>query len=250
MRSRITIGLALLLGVIVIMTTALKARNNQNANAGGQVIVRAKQLRSLNGVIPVELQCKEAHLTAPDILESFSCALKNNTDKNILAANVAYSVVFESGGKEDTDTRFHTLDTFVHPDFYEANKSIQPRGERIIEPPGPSFYADSIIKGVEIWIEYVEFEDKTTLGSNEKGSQIIAGIREGATKYREWLAQRYVEKGRSAEAIVPLLQTDQPLPKAGFENSYQEQGARAYRNRLRHIQDTRGAAQIERYLSR
>lgn len=253
LRTTICIGLVVLVSAAVIATTGLKVKSNQPAKQTEdlQLPIVAKQLPSENGVIPVELKCGTAHLIPPGRLEEFSCILKNNTNKNILATNVAYSVIFESDGKEAADTRFHTIDTFVHPDFYEANKSIQPGGESIIGPPGPSFYADSVIKRIEISVEYVEFEDKTTLGPNEKGAQIIADIREGAAKYRNWLAQKYDENGRSTKAITTLLQQDQPLPnELGFKNSYQEQGARAYRTRLRHIQETLGAAQIERYLSR
>lgn len=255
MRSNMKIGVGvMLLAVIVSITIALRARaakTIQERLPQEQILVAARQLESINGVIPVELLCGPARLTSHDRLENFSCILRNNTNKNLLAANVAYSIIFETGGKEAMDTRLHTIETFIHPDFYEINKPILPGGESTIEPPGPMLYANSFIKRVEVRVEYVEFEDETTLGHNEKGAQIIAKIREGAAKYKNWLTQKYLEKGRSGKAIIPLLQTDQPLPnELGLKDADEQQGARAYRNRLRRIHATRGAVQVEKYLNK
>ncbi len=236
------------LGLLSFCLWAFSGKEAVSQQGGQPLPIIVKQLEGTNDVIPVELRCAAASLALPDRLESFSCNLKNNTNKNIIAGNVAYSVILESGGKEVTDTRFHTFDTFVHRDLYEANKSIPPGGEHVVEPPGPTFYAASVIKAIRIEIDYIEFEDKTTLGSNERGAQIIADIREGAARYRDWLAQKYAENGRSAEAIVHLLQQDLPIPDLGVKNQYQEQGERAYRTRLRHIRETRGTGEIDKYL--
>ncbi|HEV3471299.1 MAG TPA: hypothetical protein VG148_18385 [Pyrinomonadaceae bacterium] len=82
MRLRLMIGIgpAVLLGATAIATTILKARNNQNnkQTEGLQVPVVVKQLPSENGLIPVELRCGMAHLSAPNTLEKFSCVVKNN----------------------------------------------------------------------------------------------------------------------------------------------------------------------------
>lgn len=255
MRPNMKIGMGvMLLAVTVSITIALRARaakTIQEPLSQEQILVVASQLDPINGVIPVELLCDPAQLTSHDRLENFSCILRNNTNKNLLAANVAYSIIFETDGKEAMDTRLHTIETFIHPDLYEVNKSILPGGERTIEPPGPMFYANSVIKRVEVRVEYVEFEDKTILGPNEKGAQIIMNIREGAAKYKNWLLQKYLEKGRSGKAIIPLLQIDQPIPnELGLKGADEQQGARTYRSRLRSIHDTRGAAQVEKYFNK
>ncbi|MFZ0747836.1 MAG: hypothetical protein WAM70_00655, partial [Pyrinomonadaceae bacterium] len=164
-----------------------------------------KQLEARNGLIPVKLECENAHLASPDRLDNFSCLLRNNTNKAILAGSVSYSVVVESSGKVVGDAHFQTFDTVIHPDFYDASKSIQPAAARDIGPPGPMFYANSVIKELKIEIEYIEFDDKTTLGAPEKGSE-ITDIREGAARYRDWLFQRYRGSGRSAETIIAILQ--------------------------------------------
>src|SRR6267142_2481642 len=58
-------------------------------------VVITEQLEAKNGVIPVYIYCGQARLTAPNRLEEFECALKNNTNLNITAANAIYSVVLE-----------------------------------------------------------------------------------------------------------------------------------------------------------
>ncbi|HEX8129851.1 MAG TPA: hypothetical protein VF527_12175 [Pyrinomonadaceae bacterium] len=243
-----------LLVAAVIGMDAFKPHGNQvkaqDSNLQLPVIV-SEQLQPENGIVPIEIRCGTAHLTAPDTLAKFSCKLKNRTNKNIIAATVAYSVVFQSDGIESADTRLHTLEAFIHSDLYNPGKSIQPQAERTIEPPGPMSYANSIIKRVEITVDYVEFEDTTTIGHNEKGSQQIASIREGATKYKKWLVQKYIKDGRKVESIIPLLQKNQSLVEAlGNENLFQEQGAKAYRNYLYDAHNKQGAPQLERLLNK
>lgn len=256
MRLKVTIviGLAALLGATAIATTKLKTRYNQNAkqNIGLQVPIVAKQLPTENGVIPVELQCGTARLTAPNTLESFSCIVKNNTSKNITAASTAYTIVVENNGKESGDTGFLTLETFIHPDLADIHKAIPPRGERTIEPGGPVSYeyGNPIIKRVELKIDYVEFEDKTSLGPNEMGSQIIALFRDGAAKYRDWLVQKYIENGRSIDAIAPLLQKSQPIPDVlELKSSRQRHGAMMYRNHMLDIYNAHGATGLAEHLN-
>lgn len=215
--------------------------------AESQIPVTIDQLSSNNGTIPVELQCENAVLSAPNTLKKFTCRLRNNTRKNIVAVNVTYSVILDENGVEFVEARLHTLDTRVHPDFYEASKSITPSAERIIEPPGPSAYGNATIKAVKVKVDYVEFDDKAKLGGNEKAEQIINDVREGAAKYKDWLSKKYTEHGKSLATILPLLESDQNLPTE-FENSRLEQGARVYRNRLRHVYETRGVAEAVSHL--
>jgi len=253
MNFRTTFATSLLIIVVGIgaIVTVFSERNGQDTNQlKPELNVVVRQLER-GSDIPVELFCKNVRITPPSNLDTLSCVLKNNTNKSILAASIAYSITFASGGKESSDTRLHTIDTFIHPDFYDASKAIQSGEQRIIENPGPSSYADSVIKGVEAWIEYVEFSDKTTLGDAEKDGQIINNIREGAAKYRNWLAHKYANTGRSAIATAALLRRDLPLAsELQLNDKYQEQGARAYRSRLGRLYETLGAAQIDKHLSK
>lgn len=244
--------LTTVLCVTVAISAAFQSQDNRIVPGGDkQIQIVVEQLPQLNGIIPAEMRCGIAHLTASGALGNFSCVLINNSDKNILAANLTYSITFEFDGKESTDTRMHTIETLIHPDFFEISRMIRPRGQSIIEPPGPTSYTNSIIKSMEIKVDYVEFEDKTTLGSNEKAAQLIANIRRGAAKYKHWLVKKYLEGDRSVENIMPFLDKDGPLPnEITFDDANQERGAKAYRKRFQDDHNTHGAERVRKYLNK
>ncbi len=251
MRGSTTIGIAVVTATILGITTLTASNQPVSPVHSSQITPAVKPLRAANGAIVADLRCGEVLLTTAGRVENLSCTLKNNTDKRILAANVKYSIILEAGGKKFTDTRLHTLDAYIHPDFYEVNKAILPGGERIVESPGPMFYEDSIVKGIEVEVDYVEFEDKTTLGDSEKAAQTIADIRSGAAKCKAWLSRKYTEHGKSAEALTHLLTQNLPGPgELVVTGQHEEQGARAYRTRLRRIAETRGASEIHKYLNK
>jgi hypothetical protein len=231
--------------------TALTASNQPTARQtdASQLRPVVKPLRLADGTIVVDLRCGEVLLVTPSRLEKFSCTLKNSTDKPILAANVEYSIIVESDGKSVTDTRSHTLDTYIDPDLYDPNKAILPGAERNVEPPGPMYFDNSVVKGIEVRVEYVEFDDKTTAGDSKKGAEVIADIRAGAAKYKKWLVQKYSEHGRAGEALMPLLQQNLSVPsELNIKKQNEELGARAYRTRLRVIAEAKGASELNKYL--
>jgi hypothetical protein len=239
------------IGASIFAITALTASLNPSAQQTGvsKLTPAVKPLQSSDGTVLADLRCNEVYVSIPDKLETFSCVLKNDTDKPILAANVEYSIILESGGKRVTDTRFHTLDTYIHPDFYDPKKAILPGGERNISPPGPMYFQDSVVKGIEVTVDYVEFNDRTTAGDSKKGADIIGEFRAGAAKYRTWLFQRYAQHGKSPEAIIPLLKQDLPVPsEIDVKRQNEELGARAYRTRLRILAETKGASEIPKHL--
>jgi hypothetical protein len=230
-------------------STAREYEAHRAAQVKSEVPITVEQFVVDGNIIPVELRCEKAELSAPNRLETFTCRLRNNTRKNIVAANVTYSVVLEENGVKSVDTRSHTLDTSIHPDFYEPSKSIAPQGERIITPPGPSTYEGSVVTGVEVKVDYVEFDDKAKLGDNLKAEQIIDEVREGAARYKAWLVMKYIAHGKLIESITPALMQDEPLPKE-FKDTRLDQGASAYRARLRRVYETHGAAALTRYLDK
>lgn len=219
-----------------------------------QITVTVHQLQLENGARPVELKCESAHLNAPNSLQGFSCTLKNNTAKDITAANLTYSISLNTGGVAGKDTHSLTIETLVHPDFKELNHPLTPGEEQTIASIGKASYENSIINGVEVGIDYVEFKDGTAIGPNFIGSKIIADMREGARKYKIWITQKYIHQGKSKSVIASLLQADQPLANPSeeliFKNSDEENGARAYRTRLRKIHKSQGEDAVDKYLQR
>lgn len=246
------IGLALLISAVVIATTGLKAGSKQATvqTEGLQLPIVARQLPSGKGVIPVELRCGNAELSAPNAIEKLPCVIKNNTDKYISAATVTISITLEEKGRTYSGSSFLTFDTFIHPDFREEHKNnlIAPKEEYSLQSLSES-YDDAIVKGVIAQVDYVEFADNTALGSNQAGSRIIANIRAGAAKYRDWLVEKYNRSGKSMNAIAPLLEKDQPLAEElGIQNGDQQQGAIIYRNFARKTYEAKGTEGLSKYL--
>ena len=229
-----------------------KASTQNRAQAGSQIPISTQQLPTTNGKVAVELKCGDAELSAPDKIENFPCSVVNNTNKRISAMSVAYSITVEDGGGESSHTEALTLDTFIHPDLREERKDnlIKPRAERPFRPL-PTSFGDAVVKAISMHVDYVEFEDNSSLGPNESGSRIIGDIREGAAKYSTWLMGKYNSSGKSVSAMTSLIQDD-PLPEGelGIKSAAQEQGAVIYRNFLRDSYETKGLEHLAKFLER
>jgi hypothetical protein len=228
------------------------ASTRNRAQAGRQIPISTQQLPPTNGKAAVELKCGDAELSAPNKIENFPCSVVNNTSKRISAMSVAYSITVEDGGGESSHTEALTLDTFIHPDLREERKDnlIPPGAERPFRPL-PTSFDDAVVKAISMQVDYVEFEDGSSLGPNESGSRIIDGIREGAAKYRNWLMGKYNSSGKSAGAMTSLIQDD-PLPEdeLGIKSAAQEQGAVIYRNFLRDSYGAKGLEHLSKFLER
>lgn len=253
MRLRIAVGcgIAVLLGATVIATTALRTRPNQSSKQteNARIPIIVNQLSSDNGVIPVELQCTTSTPTTLNDDPKLTCDIKNNTTKPISAISIAYSIIFQRNGVEFSDSGFLTRDALIHPDFYEssAQKFIPPSGRQIITRGEAIQHEDASPKRIEANIDYVEFEDKTSLGPNVKGSNLITLIREGAAKYKEWLKQKYMESNESTDSIAPLLQDTSSLPEElKLNDTMLAVGAEAYRKNARDLYRRGGKAELEK----
>ena len=197
-----------------------------------EIPVVIKPMKAGNEVVPVEIQCEPVFITGTDTLDDFYCILINKTDKSIRASSVRYSIIFESNGKEEQENRLDTADTYLHPDLSEEKKPVGPGGQLSVRPPGSIFIRDSVIKRLELEPVYLEFADGTTLGIGGQGAELIANLREGAARYKKSLRQIYLNKEKSAQAILPLLEDDASLGSE-IENFGQRTGAKAYRRFLR-----------------
>jgi hypothetical protein len=248
--ATIVIGLLLLLGLAGVGSTALQKPSDEDRNQSGlqQLPITVKQLQpGINNT--VELVCGTASVTPPNILNGFECTLKNNTQKSITAANIIYSTVLEENGRETKDSRNQVLLTYFHPDFYEKEKNIVPGGTNSLQPAGVFTYHNAVIKGIEVYIDYVEFEDSTSMGSDVEGSKLIKDFRAGAMKYKGWLAKE--SKQKSIDTLIQSPPSDEELqrPEIGLTNITQKEGARRYDIALRKLYKQRGPTEVQRYLS-
>lgn len=254
MRESITYKLIYRLLVLVGLSLCLwavsaRTKSQQQVDQFIPVVI-TEQLEAKNGVVPVDIRCGQARLTAPNRLEEFQCSFKNNTNLNITAANAIYSIVLDQNGSVSRDTYSRTAETLVHPDFSATSKRIGPGDESDLGPPGPISYTSGVIvKGVEISIDFVEFENGTTLGPDKQGSSIIKAMRAGAGKYREWIKRQYKLAGSSVAAISSDIESDQSLPgDLRFADPNEELGARGYQIRLRKLLHNGRASDVKKLL--
>src|SRR6266446_752892 len=163
MHSIANYKIAVRLVVLILLSLTLwgfsRRRVETQQNEQFIPIAITNQPEPVNGTVPVEIRCGKAHLTSPSRLEPFSCTLKNNSTQSVTAANAVYSVILETSEGTVKETYNSTVDALVHPDFKQSNKLIGTGDETTVGPPGPSFYPNAIVKGIEIGIDYVEFED-------------------------------------------------------------------------------------------
>lgn len=214
--------------------------------------IEVTQLPANDGVIPVVLQCQTvAYPDSPD-MKALRCVVTNNTNGLISALSLAYGITYEANGQQSTDEGFMTLDSLIHPDFHDSNfsKFIQPGSESVIQRGGPVEQANALAKDIKVRIDYVEFENGTTLGPNTKGSRLIAQIRAGAAKYKEWLSGKYQSSSKSISAIASLLQdTSSIATELKLDDNMMIVGAEAYRKKTREVFNIRGgSSEIEKYL--
>ncbi len=211
-----------------------------------------RQLGSERLVAPVELLRPTARLSAENQLEEYSCLVKNNTEKAVVAFSLAWNIVTEVAGKESSVSELQVNDSFIHPDVQEGNKSgaIAPGAESLAEAGPTYFESNASVKRLGVSIDYVEFEDGTSLGPNLNGasSQQIAMVREGASRYKEWLGQMYVKTGRSTQVVLQQLQSESIPDDLNLSNPEMKQGVYTYRMRMLKLYNTKGLMAIQKIL--
>ena len=240
----------LYIGISILLFLVLPGLRVQCQNPiQTEIPVVIKPMKVGNDTVPVEIQCEPVFITRPDTLDRFTCTLINKTNKGIGASSVRYSVVVDSNGKEERVGRFDTAVPLIHPDLLEAKKPIEPGGTLFVMPVGPISEPNSVIKWLELEPMYLEFSDGTTAGIGGDAAELIAKVRDGAVRYKSSLRQEYLNKGKSTQAILPLLQDGD---RFGLEtlNGAQLLAAKAYRKFLREKYEKEGIEAVNKILEK
>lgn len=215
-------------------------------------VVVIRQLGSEGLVAPVELLRPSARMSAENQLEEYSCIVKNNTGKAIVAFSLAWNIITEVAGKESSVREMGVNDAFIHPDVQENHRSgaIAPGAESFAEAGPTYFESNASVKKLGVSIDYVEFEDGTSLGPDLNGvsSQQVAMVREGASRYKAWLGQMYAKTGRSPEVVLRQLQSESISDELNLNSPEMKQGAYAYRTRMLKLYNTKGPVAIQKIL--
>jgi hypothetical protein len=236
---------------LILKSQTLQPEERQSSILKPPVTV-INPLRSNGQGAQVELLRPAARLSAENQLEEYSCIVKNNTGKSIIAFSLAWNIVTEVAGRESSVTQLQVNDSFIHPDFQEGTRlgAIAPGAESLADA-GPTYFdSNASVKRLGVSIDYVEFEDGTSEGPNLNGasSRQIAMVREGASRYKEWLGQTYTKSGRSPQAVLQQLQSESVPDDLNLNSPEMRQGAYAYRIRMLKLYDTKGPIAIQKIL--
>lgn len=177
---------------------------------------KAIHLVSEQGVPLVEVLEVVAEGT-PQSLESYWCRLRNNTEKDISALAVIWTITWSSGGSEDSHQESQSMDAR----FSEEGRPLAPGATILFESLSPHVIegGKSVLKEVQVSVDYVEFADGTSIGPDRSGaSERIALRRRGAEAYRQWLLQIYWEEGDDP-VVKKLLRESEEGSLAGLKKA-------------------------------
>lgn len=245
MKFKFVSGIALI-AVLVGVALAWHGSTGLQSRDSAAIKVVINQPPAQNGVIPIEIIQPTIVSSAPHKLEDFTYTLKNNSNKPIRAVAVIRTINYEEGGKMYAHSVYSTMDTAFHADF--GGKPFLPGNQMPMESAGPlSFDEGVVIKEITLTLEYASYEDQTAYGAGGEGERRIKGMREGARRYKRWLAQEYTRAGKSLATILPTIQSA-GIPEALKLDADQTMGADRYRLNLVKAFKTKGAADVENYL--
>lgn len=245
MQFKFVTGIALI-AVLVGVAFALHQRTGFQSRESAAIKVLIKQPPAKDGVTPIEIIQPIVVSSAPNKLDDLTYTLRNNSGKAIKAIAVVRTINYEEGGKVYAHSVYSTMDTAFHPDF--GGKPFLPGSQMPMESAGPlSFDEGVVIKEITLSLEYASYDDQTLYGAGGEGERRIKSMREGARRYKSWLAQEYSRAGKSLTAIFPTIQAS-GIPETLKLDSDQTMGADRYRLNLLKTFKTKGAADVENFL--
>jgi hypothetical protein len=222
-------------------TTGFQSRNPATIN------VVVNQMPAKDGVIPVEIIQPTIISSAPNKLDDLTYIIRNNSGKAVIATAVIKTISYEEGGTVYAHSVYSTMDSAFHPDM-RSGKPFLPGSQMPMESAGPfSLNEGVVIKEVTLRVEYASYGDHTAYGSGGEGERRINTMREGARRYKSWLAQEYSRAGKSLTTVFPLIQT-RGIPEGLKLDDDQTMGADRYRLHVLKTLQTKGAADVESYL--
>ena len=255
MRSRIlvSIELAAALSLTVVVVTGLRVRGNQDSSLRNKYIpIAVEQLSQDDGLFPVWIQCEQAHLTAPNTLNDFSCSALNNTNKSISALAATFSIFTQNKeGRQSRNTSILYFDSLIHPDVRHTRrlKLKLPGAIHIFRLPGPITYEEESITKIEFKIDHVEFDDGTSINPNSDGFRVINSVRRGAALYKAWLVKQFRLHNEKIDTVALMLE-DADIPSELRGNANSDEGVRIYRKVLLGLYQEQGATELRKVLSK
>lgn len=246
MRFKFVISIALIVLVVGVAVAWRSTSMGVQSREASTIKVVVNPLPAKDGVIPIEILQPTVVSSAPNKLDDFTYFLRNNSGKAVIALAVIRTIGYEEGGKVYGHAVYSTMDAAFHPDM--GGKPFLPASQMTMEAAGPvGFDDDVVIKEITLTIDYVSYADQTAYGSGGEGERRIKAMRDGARRYKSWLAQEYSRAGKALTTILPAIQT-RSIPDGLKLDSDQTMGADRYRLHLLTTFQRKGAADVESYL--
>lgn len=246
---------------ILLTITGLSIILTRNMQSRGQVfesniLVHVKQLASDKGKIPVELRCDGAELQLPNKLENLNCYAVNNTNKSITALVIAYTISMKDSIKEDGKLESFssavTIETLLHPDFYEYRKEsfITPNTNTPINILPITFEPTLVIKDMTVQVDYVKFEDNSSINEKGDGATLVKEIRQGVAKYKDQFTNEFKRNINSETTLKQLIQESRFIKDKNLVEltPKQSEGANFFRKFIRRIYETKGITGVKEVL--
>ena len=233
--------------VITVVGVALAINPKVQEAKKHEVKILVTQLETKPNGVPVEIIQETASSSAPNLLDDVTFVLKNNSREPISAVAVTKKILYRENGKLYENLRYSTVDFLFHPDMADA-RPFMPNTQVPMEASGPmNFGEGTVIESVELKIEYVQYVKAASYGTGTEGERLINSQRNGAKKFKEYLAKTFSEAGQSLVTVIPLLE-EQSYPDELKLSLNENSGADRYRRYLLKTLRTRGAAEVEKFI--
>lgn len=248
MRFKFVSSLALIALLVGVALAWHRTSRRLQAREPSNIKVVINQLPEQGGVIPIEIIQPTIVSSAPNKLDDLTYILRNNSGKAVVAIALIKTISYEEGGKVYAQSRYSTSDAAFHSDM--GGRPFLPGSQTSMEAAGPLRFDEGVvIKEITLSVEYASFADQTAYGSGGEGERRINAMREGARRYKGWLAQEYSRAGKSLATILPVIENHH-IPEELKLDADQTMGADRYRLQLLTTLRTKGAADVEGYLNR
>ena len=247
MKFKFVSGIALIAVLVGAAFAWHRSAAFQSRDAAAIKVV-INQPTTKDGVVPIEIIQPTIVSDASNRLDNLTYTLRNNSAKAVIAVALVKTISYEEGGKVYAQSRYSTVDADFHSDI--GGRPLLPGSQMSMESAGPlSFNEGVVIKEITLTVEYVSYADQTAYGSGGEGERRINAMREGARRYKSWLAQKYSRAGKSLATILPVIETH-TFPEELKLDLDQTMGADRYRLQLLKTFKTKGAADVENYLNK
>jgi hypothetical protein len=211
-------------------------------------VATGRQLAAENGIIPVELQDLSLELVSPHTIKETHLNYVNHTRKSITALGFTFEIhILDAGGVERIIPDTLVSDPILTADLHQG-KPIGPGEKREVLNLDADFPQNIRITGEVVSIDYVEFDDGTSLGPNKHTLATINANREGAARYKQWIRSEYQKHDRNVLAIVPLLD-DRTVPASLGLTGTANGGANMWRLHLKQHYEAHGKEGLEEILN-